>query len=135
MVCRTVRATIPDALPPTETDVVRATSTRPVPPDEPDHTIPLRNVPGRSHVPVQRRTEGPASTGTKVPGPANGRRTGSRGYHSRRDRPIAPSPVVIDPGHGQGRDPPRVGGGHRRRRAARPAGRHPAGRDRGRAPG
>ena len=43
MVCRTVRATIPDALPPTEADVVRAASTRPVPPDEPDRTSPSRD--------------------------------------------------------------------------------------------
>ena len=85
-----------------------------------------------------RCTAAPRVLHRLVPGSrraADGRRTGSRGYHSRRDRPLDPSPDVIDPGHGQGRDPPRVGGSRRRRRAARPAGRQPAGRDRGRAPG
>src|SRR6478735_2684427 len=42
---------------------------------------------------------------------ADGRRTGSRGYHSRGDRPIARPAVLLDPGDRPGRDRPRVGGG------------------------
>src|SRR6478735_5983573 len=87
MVCRTVRATIPDALPPTETDVVRATSTRPVPPDEPDHTNPLRNVPEHSHVPVHRGTEGPAQGGTRVTAVLR------RAAHGVARLPFAPCPT------------------------------------------
>ena len=76
-------------------------------------------------------------TGTRVPaglptGAGPGRAATIRAVTDRSPHPLS----LLDPG-APARDEiaPRVGGGHRRRRAARPAARQPAGRDRGRAAG